>query len=922
MDMSNKTHEPIPEYVSHENAVEYTLSQTNPRYPAFKQIVFTAGDEEQFMSNVSTENLSKKEPRITSERWGKCTQIQHLLSNRPTANSMIGMFRNLFHTTKKGIFVQIRNNKLITFLPFSKHNFDNCWGDGLRVSENFVSIDDLYRYSQNIAGFPYNPRKIQYDKNFWIGNGNIIRNSFPVREGDSNVTCLKHMFTNLLDSREIPDVDFFLNRRDFPIHRKDGKHPYPDLAGDKFPRYKVPENPMPVLSMCGRESYADVPIPTWDDWNREVSLECSRNEKPQVQFNTTYLGRDHRVYPDIYDSTPLVNKIPRAVFRGSTTGKGTTIETNIRLKLASMNSTSDLLDAGITSFNFRPRIVSRDEASEEFPHGRGVLDCIRKDSLDFDLVQPLTPKEQAGYRYVINVDGHVKAFRLSYEFSMGSCILLVDSKYHLWFSDYIKPYEHYVPVKEDLSDLIKQIEWCEQNLEKVQEIADNARKFYETQLTKEGIFDYLENLFSQMSGIYKNYTYNSICVKDLTCAMEKRSLGKFKSSTLSLNENWHIFDKIKSVSRQEVIYSSKSCTVGECKIHFGETTMETKAVIKYPVETKIKESLHEVFVRKVLEKVLLKHNDTVQEHLSGLFGYRDDGVSMWKYINGKTLFQYLVSEDITVAELTNIIKQIIGIMQILRETCNFSHGDLYPYNILLEKSGSIFSKTFTTSRGVIRCRGYYKVHIIDFGKSHIVYKGVQYGMIRPFYGSSILDTIMLVVSCASRILSKRVPKDILGWVFHFVSFLSDESYCPEELNTVGKIKKFLIRARKYTQMLYSDKGRLENLSPIDLLFHLDSYNYAGDREKLVEDKTLPVQTYPCFVFNELSLLSPEAIFKTIEKFASFDKESGIVIQNKFRIKTFIKYSRVILKLNLRNEIIDQTVYDKLIGLLGNLNEYL
>ncbi len=586
--MSNKTQEPIPEYVSHENAVEYTLSQTNPRYPAFKQIVFTAGDEEQFMSNVSTQNLSKKEPRITSERWGKCREIQHLLNDRPTANSMVGMFRNLFHTTKKGIFVQIRNNKLTTFLPFSKHNFDNCWGDSLRVSENFVSIDDLYRYSQNIAGFPYNPRKIQYDKNFWIGNGNIIRNSFPVREGDSNVTCLKHMFTNLLESREIPDVDFFLNRRDFPIHREDGKHPYPDLAGDKFPRYKVPENPIPVLSMCGRESYADVPIPTWDDWNREVSLECSRNGKPQVQFNTTYLGRDHRVYPDIYDPTPLVNKIPRAVFRGSTTGKGTTIETNIRLKLASMNSTSDLLDAGITSFNFRPRIVSRDKASEEFPHGRGVLDCITKDSLDFDLVQPLTPKEQAGYRYVINVDGHVKAFRLSYEFSMGSCILLVDSKYHLWFSDYIKPYKHYVPVKEDLSDLIKQIEWCEQNLEKVQEIVDNARKFYENYLTKEGIFDYLENLFSQMSGIYENYTYNSISLKDLTCAMEKRSLCKFKSSKLSLNETWHVFDKINSISQQGIIYSSKSCTVGECKIdiHFGETTKKIKAAIKYPAETK------------------------------------------------------------------------------------------------------------------------------------------------------------------------------------------------------------------------------------------------------------------------------------------------------------------------------------------------
>ncbi len=42
-------------------------------------------------------------------------------------------------------------------------------------------------------------------------------------------------------------------------------------------------------------------------------------------------------------------------------------------------------------------------------------------------VSPLTPEEQSKYKYIINIDGHVSAFRLSLEMSMGCCILLVKS---------------------------------------------------------------------------------------------------------------------------------------------------------------------------------------------------------------------------------------------------------------------------------------------------------------------------------------------------------------------------------------------------------------------------------------------------------------------------------------------------------------
>ena len=72
-------------------------------------------------------------------------------------------------------------------------------------------------------------------------------------EGDSNVTCLKDMFETLIRERDVPDVEFFLNRRDFPVMLKNKKHPYPWLAGERIPRYPLGESCLPVLSMCSSD---------------------------------------------------------------------------------------------------------------------------------------------------------------------------------------------------------------------------------------------------------------------------------------------------------------------------------------------------------------------------------------------------------------------------------------------------------------------------------------------------------------------------------------------------------------------------------------------------------------------------------------------------------------------------------------------
>ena len=56
----------------------------------------------------------------------------------------------------------------------------------------------------------------------------------------------------------------------------------------------------------------------------------------------------------------------------------------------------------------------------------------------------------------------------------GSVLLFVDTNTEEWFYKDIKAWVHYVPVKNDLSDLIHRIEWLRENDHKAKQIAENA----------------------------------------------------------------------------------------------------------------------------------------------------------------------------------------------------------------------------------------------------------------------------------------------------------------------------------------------------------------------------------------------------------------------------------------------------------------
>lgn len=75
------------------------------------------------------------------------------------------------------------------------------------------------------------------------------------------------------------------------------------------------------------------------------------------------------------------------------------------------------------------------------------------------------------YKYQVNVDGTVAAYRFPYLMLGNSLVLKQDSQYYEFFYSHLKAGTHYVPVKRNLSDLLEKIKWAKENDAEAQKIA-------------------------------------------------------------------------------------------------------------------------------------------------------------------------------------------------------------------------------------------------------------------------------------------------------------------------------------------------------------------------------------------------------------------------------------------------------------------
>ena len=71
------------------------------------------------------------------------------------------------------------------------------------------------------------------------------------------------------------------------------------------------------------------------------------------------------------------------------------------------------------------------------------------------------------FKYQINIDGTVAAYRLPYLLAGDSVVLKQESKYYEHFYKDLKANFHYFTYKQDLSDLINKIRWSMDNDDEV-----------------------------------------------------------------------------------------------------------------------------------------------------------------------------------------------------------------------------------------------------------------------------------------------------------------------------------------------------------------------------------------------------------------------------------------------------------------------
>jgi len=92
------------------------------------------------------------------------------------------------------------------------------------------------------------------------------------------------------------------------------------------------------------------------------------------------------------------------------------------------------------------------------------------------------------YSILIDIEGYGYSGRFKHLLWSHRPVLMVDRPYTEYFFEFLKEWEHYIPVKRDLSDLVEKTKWCMENYDKALEIAKNAYEFSKIYLTREACY--------------------------------------------------------------------------------------------------------------------------------------------------------------------------------------------------------------------------------------------------------------------------------------------------------------------------------------------------------------------------------------------------------------------------------------------------
>ncbi|KAJ7268166.1 glycosyl transferase family 90-domain-containing protein [Mycena haematopus] len=166
------------------------------------------------------------------------------------------------------------------------------------------------------------------------------------------------------------------------------------------------------------------------------------------------------------------NKKSQLYWRGSSTGGqifGTNYRTFPRFKLVDLAAKHpDLIDAEITSF------------SDELCGSECDRDAVIQ---EYNITGSGRPREDEYlYKYLLDVDGNAFSGRYLGLLRSGS-LVFKSTVFEEYFNDWIRPFEHYIPVLPDFSDLLEKLEWVMSHDDEARLIQERGREVSQRLMT-------------------------------------------------------------------------------------------------------------------------------------------------------------------------------------------------------------------------------------------------------------------------------------------------------------------------------------------------------------------------------------------------------------------------------------------------------
>ncbi|MES2215330.1 MAG: glycosyl transferase family 90 [Pseudomonadota bacterium] len=210
-------------------------------------------------------------------------------------------------------------------------------------------------------------------------------------------------------------------------------------------------------------------------------------EKHHLLLPDAYMVDDNwsKLMPQIENANtdnPWHTKINKIFWRGSSTGNGGMIynmenyDKLPRIALAMLSRLyPDLIDAKTSQRGQFVFSISSLKLYLIFNHLFGGVSWVNE-------------ADHIKYKYLISIDGNTCAWkRVPWIMLSNSVLLKQETQKIEWFYPALKPYVHYVPVNERLTDIFPKLAWMQDHDSEIQKISQNAQKFVRNNLMPEDI---------------------------------------------------------------------------------------------------------------------------------------------------------------------------------------------------------------------------------------------------------------------------------------------------------------------------------------------------------------------------------------------------------------------------------------------------